>query len=85
VYRNLQEYTQQVRFHKNRLEKTLAYLLFQGKVSASLTEALKMIQNGNVLLNNRKITVPNYICTPRDVISIVTEKGIRKIQLNAPA
>ncbi len=83
VYRNLQQYTQQVRFHKNRLEKTLAFLLFQSNISPTLTDALKMIQKGNVLLNNRKMTVPNYICTPKDVISIVTEKGIRKIKLNA--
>lgn len=83
VYRNLQEYTEQVRFHKNRLQKTLAFLLFQSKITPTLTDALKMIQKGNILVNNRKMTMPNYICTGRDVISITSDKGIRKIKLNA--
>jgi len=81
VSRNLQESVQQVRNYKNRLEKTLAFLLFQSKVMPNLTEALKFIQKGNVLVNNRKVTVPNYICTQKDIISIVTNKGIRKVKL----
>jgi small subunit ribosomal protein S4 len=80
VYRNLQEYTEQVRFHKNRLQKTLAFLLFQSKIMPTLTDALKAIQQGTVFVNNRKVTMPNYICTNRDVVSISTEKGMRKVK-----
>jgi ribosomal protein S4 len=80
VYRNLQEYTEQVRFHKNRLQKTLAFLLFQSKIMPTLTAALKAIQQGTVFVNNRKVTMPNYICTNKDVVSISTEKGMRKVK-----
>ena len=41
VNRNLQSYYKKMRFYKKRLEKTLAYILFQLKVVSTMTTALQ--------------------------------------------
>lgn len=83
VNKNLQEYSEKMRFYKKRLEKTLAYILFKLELSSSMTEALEMINAGKVQINNRKIKIPNYICSPKDTLSVVTNKGgaPRKVKL----
>lgn len=81
VNKNLQEYYERMRFYKKRLEKTLAYVLFKMKISSSMTNALELINSGKIQINNKKIYIPNYICQPRDVISILTENGVRKFKL----
>lgn len=82
VNKNLQEYSEKMRFYKKRLEKTLAYILFKLELSSSMTDALEMIQAGKVQINNRKVKVPNYICSPKDTLSVLTTKGTpRKIKL----
>nr|BBE24871.1 30S ribosomal protein S4 [Raphidocelis subcapitata] len=84
VKKNLQEYSEKMSFYKKRLEKTLAYILFKLEISPSMTEALNLINMGKVQINNRKVTMPNYICTPKDTLSVLTEKGTspRKIKLS---
>jgi len=83
VNKNLQEYSEKMRFYKKRLEKTLAYVLFKLELSTSMTDALEMIQAGKVQINNRKVKVPNYICSPKDTLSVLTTKGTpRKIKLS---
>jgi ribosomal protein S4 len=83
VNKNLQEYSEKMRFYKKRLEKTLAYILFKLEFSSTMTGALELINAGKVQINNRKMKMPNYICSPKDVISVLTEKGNspRKIKL----
>lgn len=82
VNKNLQEYSEKMRFYKKRLEKTLAYILFKLELSTSMTDALEMIQAGKVQINNRKVKVPNYICSSKDTLSVLTTKGApRKIKL----
>jgi ribosomal protein S4 len=47
-----------------------------------MTDALEMIQAGKVQINNRKVKVPNYICSSKDTLSVLTTKGTpRKIKL----
>lgn len=82
VNRNLQDYAQKMNFYKKRLEKTLAYVLFQKNICPSMANALETINQGKVQVNNRKVLIPNYFCRGKDTISIKTEKGIRKFQLN---
>lgn len=81
VNRNLQSYYKKMRFYKKRLEKTLAYILFQLKVASTMTSALQLINQGKILVNNRKVNAPNYICNSKDMLSIKTDQGIRKIKL----
>lgn len=83
VNKNLQEYSEKMRFYKKRLEKTLAYILFKLELASTMTAALELINSGKVQINNRKVKMPNYICNPKDTISILTEKGTapRKIKL----
>ena len=83
VNKNLQEYSEKMRFYKKRLEKTLAYILFKLEAASTMTIALDLINSGKVQVNNRRMKMPNYICTPKDTISIVSEKGSapRKIKL----
>nr|AWI68318.1 ribosomal protein S4 [Pediastrum duplex]AWI68512.1 ribosomal protein S4 [Pediastrum duplex] len=82
VHRNLQEYYKKMRFYKKGLEKTLAYVLYKKNLTSSITNALQLINQGNVQVNNRKILFPNYICSSKDTISLKTDKGIRKFKLN---
>jgi small subunit ribosomal protein S4 len=82
VNRNLQEYSQKMNSYKKRLEKTLAYILFQQNLVPSMANALDSINQGKVQVNNRKVFLPNYLCRQKDVISVKTEKGIRKIQFS---
>jgi small subunit ribosomal protein S4 len=82
VNKNLQEYYKRMSFYKKRLEKTLAYILFKLKIVSSMTASLQLINKGNLLVNNKKITTPNYICNAKDVITITTDQESRKIKLN---
>lgn len=81
VNKNLQEYYQRMRFYKKRLEKTLGYVLFKMKIASTMTNALELINSGKVQINNKRISIPNYICQPKDIISINTTNGIRKLKL----
>jgi small subunit ribosomal protein S4 len=82
VYKNLQDYFQKMRFYKKGLEKTLAYVLYKKKIVSSMTNALQLINEGNVQVNNKKMNLPNYSCSTKDTISVKTNKGIQKIKLN---
>jgi small subunit ribosomal protein S4 len=81
VHQNLQEYSKRMRFYKKRLQKTLTYILRHLNLVETFQAGVKMIQEGKIQINNRKITQPNYICESRDLLIIFTEKGLRKIKL----
>lgn len=83
VNKNLQEYSEKMRFYKKRLEKTLAFILFKLEIVPTMTAALDCINAGTVQINNRKVKVPNYICSSKDTLSIFVEKGTapKKIKL----
>jgi ribosomal protein S4 len=68
-------------FYKKRLEKSLAFILFKMKVTASMTAALNLIKQGNVQVNNKKVNLPNYICNAKDIITIKTKQDSLKIKL----
>lgn len=81
VNQNLQEYYQRMRFYKKRLEKTLAYVLFKMKMTPTMANALELINSGKIQVNNKRISIPNYICQPKDVISVFTDGAIRKFKV----
>lgn len=81
VNKNLSEYYKRMRFYKKRLEKTIAFILFKLKVVNNMAAALQLISQGNVKINNKRIKTPNYLCSPRDVISLNAKQGVRQIKL----
>lgn len=82
VNKNLQEYYQRMRFYKKRLEKTLAYILFKLNIAPTMTNAIQLLNDGKVRVNAKKVKAPNYICSSKDVISVLTEDGVKKVKLN---
>jgi len=84
VNKNLNEYYQRMRFYKKRLEKTIAFILFQLKLVPNMGSALQLINGSDTVLkmNNKRVRNPNYICNPRDVLSITTSEGTRQIKLS---
>jgi small subunit ribosomal protein S4 len=82
VNKNLQEYYKRMSFYKNRLEKTLAFILFKLKVVKNMATAIQLITKGNLKINNRRVGTPNWLCTAKDTISFQTKKGFRQIKLN---
>jgi small subunit ribosomal protein S4 len=82
ITNNLQNYYQRVRFYKERLKKTLSFILFKSQIVSNMAAAINLIQSGNCKINNRKVFKPNYICGERDVITIVTKAGIRQVKQN---
>jgi small subunit ribosomal protein S4 len=81
VNKNLSDYYKRMRFYKKRLEKTIAFILFKMKLVSNMGSALQLISQGLLKVNNKRVRTPNYICTPRDVLSIVTKQGVRQIKL----
>ena len=81
VNKNLQEYSEKMRFYKKRLEKTLAFVLYKMKVVSTIAMAVQLITQGNVRINNRFTKTPNYICKPKDSISVKTLNGVKKLNL----
>jgi ribosomal protein S4 len=45
-----------------------------------MASALQLISQGNVKINNKRVRTPNYICTPRDVISLTTKQGVASLR-----
>nr|ANQ46397.1 ribosomal protein S4 [Tetrabaena socialis] len=83
VNKNLQEYYRRMRFYKKRLEKTLPFVLLRikGLGLTSVSAAVELITKGNVRVNNKSVKTPNYICRPRDTVSLRTKQGIKKLFL----
>nr|ALO21685.1 ribosomal protein S4 [Stephanosphaera pluvialis] len=70
VNKNLSEYYKRMRFYKKRLEKTIAFILFKYKLVPNMASALQLISQGALKINNKRVRTPNYICNPKDVLSI---------------
>lgn len=81
VNKNLQDYYKRMRFYKKRLEKTLAFILFKLKIVKNMATALKLINKGNLKVNNKRIKTPNFLCNSKDIITLQTKQGLRKIKL----
>jgi ribosomal protein S4 len=62
-----------MRFYKKRLEKTLAFVLVQKKLVSTIALAVQLITQGNVRINSKTVKTPNYICKPKDSISVKTQ------------
>jgi small subunit ribosomal protein S4 len=83
VNKNLQEYYRRMRFYKKRLLLTLPFVLMRvkGLGLTNVSAAVELISKGSVRINNGRVVTPNYICRARDVLSLRTKQGIKKIPL----
>lgn len=81
VNKNLSEYYKRMRFYKKRLEKTIAFVLFKLNLVPNMASALQLINQGSLKINNKRVRTPNYICNSRDVLSVTTAQGVRRIKL----
>nr|YP_010564995.1 ribosomal protein S4 [Hyalomonas oviformis]UZA61996.1 ribosomal protein S4 [Hyalomonas oviformis] len=84
VNKNLQEYYKRMLKVRRtfNLEKTIAFILFKREIVHNMALALQLITQGHLKVNNKRIRTPNYICSPRDVISITTKQGTRIFKLS---
>lgn len=82
INKNLQDYYKRMRFYRKRLSKTVAFILYRLKIISSMSLVLKIINQGKVKVNNRPIRTPNYVCTEKDIVSILTKKGFKEIKLS---
>lgn len=70
---NLSEYYHRVGFYRTRMEKTLAFVV-KKKMTWEINQAIEMITNGKILVNNQKVQLPNYIVKSQDVISLLSAR-----------
>jgi len=70
IYKNLGDYYKRMRFYKKRMEKTLAFILYKTKIVSNMSLALQLINQGNIRVNSKRVKTANYMCSPRDIISI---------------
>lgn len=82
IQKNLQDSSNRMSFYKKRLEKTLAFILYKFKIVPNMTIALQLINQGNVQINNKKMTSPQTICQFKDILTVMTPEGSRQIQLD---
>ena len=51
------------------------------KMTPTMATALELINSGKIQVNNKRISMPNYICQPKDVISIFSNGALRKFKV----
>nr|AYQ94721.1 ribosomal protein S4 [Elakatothrix viridis] len=66
---------------KKRLERTLAYLLLKLKVTPNFQSSLRLISQGKIFINKKKILAPNHLCNKQDILELRTELGIKQLDI----
>lgn len=75
IHRNLTDYHKRLRFYKKRKEKVLAYVLYNMKIVPDVKAAARLVNEGHVLINSRKVRTPNHICRLKDVLAVRKAQG----------
>jgi small subunit ribosomal protein S4 len=83
VNKNLNDYYNRMRSVKARFDKTITRILVNLKLVPTTAAALQLINKGNLKINNRIVRTPSYICNKKDVLTITTKQGTRRINLAA--
>lgn len=78
VYKNLHAYHETMRFYQKRIENTLAFVCVRKKIASDMSKALQLISNGKVFVNGMKVILPQYVCHPKDVLSLTSSKASSK-------
>ena len=61
------------------LEMRLDNLIFRLGMAPTVVAARQLVVHGHILINGRKITVPNYQCSSKDEISISGKKNSQQL------
>lgn len=61
------------------LESRLDNLVYRLGIASSIRQARQMVVHGHILVNDRKVDIPSYLCEPGDMI-ILREKS-REVEL----
>ena len=57
------------------LEMRLDTILFRFNLRPTILSSRQLISHGHVLVNSKKITIPSYICSPKDYIQLNLKKN----------
>ena len=61
------------------LEMRLDNLIFRLGMAPTVVAARQLVVHGHILLNGRRITVPNYQCNSKDEISVSSKKNSQQL------
>lgn len=64
------------------LEMRLDNLIFRLGMAPTVVAARQLVVHGHILLNGRKVTVPNYQCNSKDEISVSSKKNSQQLITN---
>ena len=52
------------------LEMRLDTILFRFNLAPTIISARQLISHGHILINNKKVTIPSFVCSPNDFIKL---------------
>jgi len=61
------------------LEMRLDNIVFRLGMAPTIASARQLISHGHILLNNKKVTIPSYLCKPKDMVSVAQKKHSREL------
>ena len=86
--RKLIQYIQQAKRSKEStgkillelLEMRLDNILYRANITSTIPAARQLINHGFVYINNKKVTIPSYLCKPHLIISFSKEKKFKNLK-----
>lgn len=65
------------------LEMRLDNIVFRLNMAPTIPAARQLVTHGHILVNNKKVNIPSYVCKQKDVISVsAKEKSLRLVNKN---
>ena len=61
------------------IEMRLDNIVFRLNMAPTIVSARQMINHGHILVNNKRLNIPSYICKPKDVISVANKQKSLKL------
>ena len=61
------------------LEMRVDNVIFRLGMAPTVVAARQLVVHGHIFLNGRKITVPNYQCTAKDIISVSSKEASQQL------
>ena len=61
------------------IESRLDCIVFRLGFSSTIPEARQLINHGHILVNNKKVDIPSFICKPNDIISYNIKQSLKNI------
>lgn len=65
------------------IEMRLDNIVFRLNMAPTIVAARQLISHRHILVNNKKVNIPSYLCQPQDVISVTNkEKSLKLVTKN---